>query len=134
MSQEVDVADEARVIEAMTGAVDKMGRVDGAIANAGIMTNARSFLNLSSELYHGLLAVNQHGAMYVAREAARHMKARFDAGDPGGSIVFCASLSALTGSASRDPARAPNGACGSTSGGVCWRSSGSAPSAAGCGA
>jgi NAD(P)-dependent dehydrogenase (short-subunit alcohol dehydrogenase family) len=71
MTQEVDVSDEARVIAAMSEAIDKLGRVDGVIANAGIMSHAGSFLQMSAEAYHGLLAINQHGAFYVAREAAR---------------------------------------------------------------
>jgi NAD(P)-dependent dehydrogenase (short-subunit alcohol dehydrogenase family) len=57
-AQEVDVSDESRVVCAMREAVKQMGRVDGAIANAGIMTHARSFLELTSEKYH---AINQHG-------------------------------------------------------------------------
>ena len=83
IAQEVDVAEEPRVVQAMQDAVSRMGRVDGVIANAGLMRNVGSFLNMTSEAWHGLLAVNQHGAFYAAREAARHMKARFDAGDPG---------------------------------------------------
>jgi NAD(P)-dependent dehydrogenase (short-subunit alcohol dehydrogenase family) len=118
LAQEVDVASESRVIEAMAEAVEKMGRVDGAIANAGIMTNARSFLNLTGEMYHELLSVNQHGAMYVAREAARHMKTRFDNGDAGGSIVFCASLSALTGSAGMQHYNAAKGAMAAMARGI----------------
>src|SRR2546422_7053921 len=34
-------------------------------------THAGSFLEMTGEIYHGLLAINQHGAMYTAREAAR---------------------------------------------------------------
>jgi NAD(P)-dependent dehydrogenase (short-subunit alcohol dehydrogenase family) len=37
LAQEVDVSDEGRVIEAFAEAVGTMGRVDGAIANAGLM-------------------------------------------------------------------------------------------------
>ncbi|GAB3115261.1 SDR family oxidoreductase [Aestuariicella hydrocarbonica] len=118
IAQEVDVADEQQVVVAMKEAVKIMGRVDGAIANAGIMNHAKSFLELSGEQYHGLLSVNQHGAMYVAREAARHMKERFDAGDPGGSIVFCASLSALTGSAGMQHYNAAKGAMASMARGI----------------
>jgi len=118
MSQEVDVADEMQVIKAMAEAVDAMGRVDGAIANAGIMTHAKSFLEMSSEMYQQLLGVNQHGAMYVAREAAKHMKVRFDMGDPGGSILFCASLSALTGSAGMQHYNAAKGAIASMARGI----------------
>src|ERR1041385_4570924 len=39
IGQEVDVSDESRVIEAMAEAVEAMGRVDGVIANAGMMKN-----------------------------------------------------------------------------------------------
>jgi NAD(P)-dependent dehydrogenase (short-subunit alcohol dehydrogenase family) len=98
LTQEVDVSDEDRVIEAMAEAVAEMGRVDGVIANAGMMRNERSFLDMTSDQWHGLLAVNLHGAYLTVREGARHMKVRYDAGDPGGSLLFCASLSALTGS------------------------------------
>lgn len=118
LTQEVDVSDEGRVIAATAEAVKAMGRVDGVIANAGIMTRAPSFLEMTSETYHQLLAINQHGAMYVAREAARHMKARFDAGDPGGSILFCASLSALTGSAGMQHYNAAKGALASMARGI----------------
>lgn len=118
MTQEVDVSDEARVIAAMAEAVKEMGRVDGIIANAGIMTHARSFLEMTGEMYHQLLAINQHGAMYAAREAARHMKARFDKGDPGGSILFCASLSALTGTAGMQHYNAAKGALASMARGI----------------
>ena len=118
MTQEVDVSGEARVNAAMAEAVGAMGRVDGVIANAGIMTRATSFLEMTSEKYHELLAINQHGAMYVAREAARHMKARYDAGDPGGSILFCASLSAVTGSAGMQHYNAAKGALASMARGI----------------
>lgn len=118
LAQEVDVSDEPRVMAAMGAAVEEMGRVDGVIANAGLMTNAGSFVQMSSDAWHGLLAVNQHGAFHVAREAARHMKKRFDAGDPGGSILFCASLSALTGSPGMQHYNAAKGAIASMSRGI----------------
>jgi NAD(P)-dependent dehydrogenase (short-subunit alcohol dehydrogenase family) len=117
-TQEVDVSDETRVVGAMAEAVKTMGRVDGVIANAGIMTHAHSFLELTSETYHQLLGINQHGAMYVAREAARHMKQRFDAGDAGGSILFCASLSALTGTVGMQHYNAAKGALASMARGI----------------
>lgn len=118
MTQEVDVSDEARVTAAMSEAIQELGRIDGVIANAGIMTHAGSFLQMTSETYHGLLAINQHGAFYVAREAARHMKARHDAGDPGGSILFCASLSALTGTVGMQHYNAAKGALASMARGI----------------
>ena len=118
LAQDVDVADQARVIEAMGEAVEAMGRLDGVIANAGLMKPERSFLDMTSEAWHGLLAVNQHGAYVVAREAARQMKRQFDAGDPGGSILFCASLSALTGSPGMQHYNASKGAMVALSRGI----------------
>jgi NAD(P)-dependent dehydrogenase (short-subunit alcohol dehydrogenase family) len=118
LAQEVDVSDETRVVEAMAEAVEEMGRIDGAIANAGMMTNERTFLDMSSEAWHRLLAVNQHGAFLTMREAARHMKRRHDAGDPGGSLLFCASLSALTGSPGMQHYNASKGAMVAMSRGI----------------
>jgi NAD(P)-dependent dehydrogenase (short-subunit alcohol dehydrogenase family) len=110
LAQDVDVSDEARVIAAMNEAVEELGRVDGVIANAGMMRNERSFLDMTTEAWHSLLAVNQHGSYYTAREGVRHMKRRYDAGDPGGSVLFCASLSALTGSPGMQHYNASKGA------------------------
>jgi NAD(P)-dependent dehydrogenase (short-subunit alcohol dehydrogenase family) len=117
-SQEVDVSDESRVIAAMAEAVAEMGRVDGVICNAGIMSHETSFLNMTGERWHRVLGINQHGAMYAAREAAIHMKARWDKGDAGGSILFCASLSALTGSPGMQHYNAAKGAMASMARGI----------------
>lgn len=118
LTQEVDVSDEDRVVQAMAEAVEEMGRVDGVIANAGMMRNERSFLDMTTEAWHSLLAVNQHGAYLTVREGARHMKRRYDAGDPGGSLLFCASLSALTGSPGMQHYNASKGAMVAMSRGI----------------
>jgi NAD(P)-dependent dehydrogenase (short-subunit alcohol dehydrogenase family) len=55
-TQAVDVSDETRVVTAMAEAVEEMGRVDGVIANAGVMSNERTFVEMSSDAWHGLLA------------------------------------------------------------------------------
>jgi NAD(P)-dependent dehydrogenase (short-subunit alcohol dehydrogenase family) len=114
----VDVADESSVTQAMSQAVETMGRIDGVIANAGIMTFQGSFLHMTTEAYHDLLGVNQHGVMYVTREAARHMKHRFDNGDPGGSLLLCASLSTFTGSVGMQHYNAAKGAVFALSKGI----------------
>lgn len=118
LAQVVDVADEQAVVDGFAAAVEEMGRVDGVIANAGLMLNSGSFTNMSGEDWHNLLSVNQHGAFYVAREGARHMRARAEAGDPGGSILFCASLSALTGSIGMQHYNAAKGAMASLARGI----------------
>ena len=118
LTQAVDVSDEARVVAAMAEVVEEMGRVDGVIANAGLMSNERTFVEMSSDAWHALLAVNQHGSFFTMREGARHMKGRYDAGDPGGSLLFCASLSALTGSPGMEHYNASKGAMAAMSRGI----------------
>ena len=95
--EKVDVADESGVIAAFAATVETMGRVDCVFANAGITSRAASFPDMTSEMYHELLAVNLHGAFYTLREAARHMRDRALKGDPGGSLVVCGSLSIYRG-------------------------------------
>lgn len=95
--EQVDVSDEDAVISAFASTTAVMGRVDCVFANAGYSQRAPSFPDLSSDAYHSLLAVNQHGAFYTLREAARHMRSRAQQGDPGGSIVVCGSLSIFHG-------------------------------------
>jgi len=93
----VDVADEAAVEAAFASTVKAMGRVDCVFANAGFTSRAPSFPDMTSEMYHALLNVNLHGAFYTLREATRHMRERANAGDPGGSLVVCGSLSIFHG-------------------------------------
>jgi NAD(P)-dependent dehydrogenase (short-subunit alcohol dehydrogenase family) len=95
--QTVDVADEQRVMDGIEAAVAEMGRLDCVIANAGISTHYPSWLATPTEAYHELLAINLHGAVYTLREAARHMVARAEAGDPGGSLITCGSLTVTAG-------------------------------------
>jgi NAD(P)-dependent dehydrogenase (short-subunit alcohol dehydrogenase family) len=92
----VDVADSAAVKQGMDRAVQQMGRLDTVVANAGLSTQV-PFVEMDDGTYHSLLAVNQHGAVYTLREAARHMVGRAKAGDRGGSLMICGSLSIFTG-------------------------------------
>jgi NAD(P)-dependent dehydrogenase (short-subunit alcohol dehydrogenase family) len=93
----VDVSEEAAVEAAFASTLEVMSRVDCVFANAGFSNRAASFADLSTEVYHDLLNVNLHGAFYTLRAAARHMRERARAGDPGGSIVACGSLSIFHG-------------------------------------
>src|SRR3954453_2949301 len=45
LAPEAGLSDEGRVVAAMAEAVEELGRVDGVIANAGIMSSAGTFLN-----------------------------------------------------------------------------------------
>ena len=92
----VDVSHEADVAAGFAAALEEFGRVDCVIANAGT-ANVASIHEMSSDTWHGLLAINLHGVFYTLREAARHMKARAAAGDPGGSIIINGSLAVFSG-------------------------------------
>lgn len=96
-AEAVDVSNEAAVVAGFAATLRVMGRVDCVFANAGFHHRAESFPDLTSQMYHDLLGVNLHGAFYTLREATRHMRERARAGDPGGSIVACGSLSMFHG-------------------------------------
>ena len=96
-AEAVDVSDEQAVIDAFASSLKAMGRVDCVFANAGFTSRADSFADMPSETYHALINTNQHGVFYTLREAARHMRERAQAGDPGGSIAVCGSLSIFHG-------------------------------------
>ncbi|MFT3928805.1 MAG: SDR family oxidoreductase [Spongiibacteraceae bacterium] len=96
-AEEVDVSDENAVEKAFSSTLAAMGRVDCVFANAGYQNRATSFPDMTSKMYHDLLNVNLHGAFYTLRAATRHMRDRAQAGDPGGSIVVCGSLSIFQG-------------------------------------
>jgi NAD(P)-dependent dehydrogenase (short-subunit alcohol dehydrogenase family) len=109
LTQQVDVADETAVVGAMAEAVVAMGRVDTVIANAGIGAGARSFSEMTSDIWRRNIAVNLDGAFFTCREACKHMVARAKAGDPGGSIAVTSSLAAVDGAARNEAYAAAKG-------------------------
>jgi NAD(P)-dependent dehydrogenase (short-subunit alcohol dehydrogenase family) len=94
----VDVSDEGAVTSAMKATLGDFGRLDCVIANAGIGAGA-AFRDFPTETYRRVLSVNLDGVFFTLREACKHMVARAEAGDPGGSIVGVASLAAIEGAA-----------------------------------
>ncbi len=95
----VDVSKEENVVTAMAEAVSALGRIDACFANAGISNIWKSFLDIGGADYRRLMAINVDGMMWTMREACRHMQARAEAGDPGGSIVAVSSMVATQGAA-----------------------------------
>lgn len=96
---EVDVSDEAAVIEATADVVAQMGRIDSCFANAGVGFGAPSFTEMTTEIWRKNMAVNLDGAFWTLRESVKHMVERAKAGDPGGSVVGVASLAGVEGAA-----------------------------------
>ena len=111
LSQTVDVSDESQVVDAMAEANAWKGRLDQVIANAGIGRGSPSFVEMSTETYRQVLAVNLDGVFFTFREACRHMVERSKStGEKGGSIVGVASLAAIEGAARNEAYAATKGA------------------------
>jgi NAD(P)-dependent dehydrogenase (short-subunit alcohol dehydrogenase family) len=95
----VDVSKEENIVGGFDATLAEFGRVDACFANAGMSNRWKSFLDIGGEDYRRLMSINLDGVIWTLREACRHMKARAEAGDPGGSVVAVASLGALMGAA-----------------------------------
>ena len=106
----VDVADEAAVEEGVARVVADMGRLDFVAANAGMGRGAPSFDAMTTELWRQVLAVNLDGVFWTLRAAARHMRERAQAGDPGGSLLVTSSTSAIHGAPRNQAYAATKGA------------------------
>ena len=98
-ARQVDVSDEQAVVDGIQGAVEEFGRIDAVFANAGVVTGAKPFTEMTTESYRKNLAVNLDGVFWTLREASRHMVERAKRGDPGGSLVGLASVAAIEGAA-----------------------------------
>jgi len=109
LTQRVNVAEETAVVDAMAEAATAMGRIDTVIANAGVSLGARSFSEMSADTWRRVLAVNLDGVFFTCRETCKHMVARAQAGDPGGSIAVVASLAAVDGAARNEAYAATKG-------------------------
>jgi NAD(P)-dependent dehydrogenase (short-subunit alcohol dehydrogenase family) len=106
----VDVADEDAVKAGVAGAIERMGRLDFVAANAGMGLGSASFDEMTTDTWRRVMAVNLEGVFWTLREAARHMKARAVAGDPGGSLLVTSSTSALHGAPRNQAYAASKGA------------------------
>jgi NAD(P)-dependent dehydrogenase (short-subunit alcohol dehydrogenase family) len=96
-SRQVDVASEQAIADGMNAVMKDYGRIDFVFANAGPPPTYNSVFDLPTEHYKKFQDVALHGAFFTLREGARHMKARAEAGEPGGSLVACGSLSMFQG-------------------------------------
>ena len=112
LTQQVDVASEPSVIDGFKAVMAEFGRVDCVIANAGWPPTTNSTFELTTQHWHDFLAVGMHGAFYTLREGARLMVKRAEAGEPGGSLIYCGSLSMFKGLPGKPQYAASKGAMG----------------------
>lgn len=99
----VDLRDEPAIVSGMAEAVETMGRIDTAIANAGVVGPIKPTAKYEADEFRDVLSVNLEGAFLTFREAVRHMVPRAKAGDGGGSLIGISSVGAIHG-AGRTPA------------------------------
>ena len=88
----VDVSDGRAVDAAMQSVVKDLGRVDIAVANAGIGGPIASSGDYTDEGWHKVIGINLDGVFYTQRAAIRAMKA-----SGGGSIINMASILGMVG-------------------------------------
>ena len=93
----VDVSSEQAVIDGYGQLQNDFGRLDCVFANSGPPPRYDSVFDMPTQHWHDFQSVALHGAFYTLREGARLMIERAEAGEPGGSLVFCGSLSMFHG-------------------------------------
>ena len=89
----LDVADEAAVKSVVGAVMDRHGRIEVLVNNAGLGARVPT-VEMPTERWRHVLAVNLDGSFFCAREAGRHMLA---AGQ--GAVVNVASIMGLVGGA-----------------------------------
>lgn len=112
-THQVDVASEPQILAGYEAVMKEFGRVDCVIANAGLPPpQTRSMLDLSTQEFQDFLDVSLTGAYLTLREGARLMVKRAEAGEMGGSLIFCGSLSMFKGLAGKPSYAGSKGAMG----------------------
>jgi NAD(P)-dependent dehydrogenase (short-subunit alcohol dehydrogenase family) len=106
---ECDVSIEAEVDRSFAQTLEIFGRVDSCFANSGVAKSGR-FEEFSTEDWRHVMDVNLDGLFYTFRCAAKHMRQRAEAGDPGGRLIGTSSLGALMGMARVEAYAASKGA------------------------
>lgn len=92
LGMKCDVVSRDEVEAFVAATVEKFGRLDGMVANAGIAIAVRA-IDTTEEQWDRTLAVNGKGVMFANQAAARQMIAD----GHGGAIVNIASIAALNG-------------------------------------
>ena len=109
-----DVADAEAVNSCLAATLNDFDRVDGCIANAGVMGGGnRSFLDISAQEWRRVMAVNLDGVFHTYQAVLRHVVERAGQGDAGGRLVGISSLASEAGAARNEHYAATKGALNS---------------------
>jgi len=90
---QADVRDIEALTAAVNAGVDKFGRLDVVVANAGIFTFGEATHEVSEDAWRELMDVNVTGVWHTYKAAAPHLLAA----GPGGSVIIIASLAGFKG-------------------------------------
>jgi NAD(P)-dependent dehydrogenase (short-subunit alcohol dehydrogenase family) len=90
-----DISEEAGAESLIKTGVDKWGRFDGLVNNAGILRDKMSF-NMTIQEWDSVIKVHMRGHFLTARAAARYFR---EHKEQGGAIVNTTSTSGLLGNA-----------------------------------
>jgi len=90
--QRADVRSAAELNEAVEKGVAALDRLDVVAANAGIWSHA-PLMEMSDEMYHEMIDVNQHGVYNTCRAAVPQLLEQ----DEGGSIIITSSTAGRKG-------------------------------------
>jgi NAD(P)-dependent dehydrogenase (short-subunit alcohol dehydrogenase family) len=93
----VDVSSEEAILAGYDKLMADFGRIDCVFANSGAAPRYDSVFDMPTEHWFEFQKTALHGAFFTLREGARHMKARAEAGEKGGSLVACGSGSLYQG-------------------------------------
>ncbi|HYH27154.1 MAG TPA: SDR family oxidoreductase [Actinomycetota bacterium] len=92
-----DISEPEGAASLVSTAVERWGRLDGLVNNAGILRDKMSF-NMSVEEWDSVIKVHLRGTFLCTKEACTHWRARAKAGeDVTGRIVNTSSTSGLLG-------------------------------------
>ena len=97
MTYQVDVSTEEAIVAGYEQLMSDFGRIDCVFANSGASPRYNSVFDMPTSHWHEFQSVALDGAFFTLREGARHMVARAESGEPGGSLVACGSLSLFQG-------------------------------------
>lgn len=92
-----DVSDRAQVEAMIDLAMEKFGRLDVLVNNAGIMDHMMPVTELTDDLWDKVIDVNLKSIMYSCRHAIPLMMQQKDGGRVGGRIINTASVGGLNG-------------------------------------
>lgn len=93
----VDISDADQVEAGFDDVLDTLGRVDCVFANAGNLIPGGPFLDITPDTRAGQFGTILEGTWRTIDCGVRHMVARAERGDPGGSIVVTGSLTTSHG-------------------------------------